>query len=342
MISYLSTILESLFLSIWFREWFLIFPEENTTPINNNTKKEPHQLYLQIFWKLFYHQASVILPEYRHRFPNLCILFKTQTSIGAIIPVELNGLSEHKCEEKLITYFRRYSNAFSINPHMKIYFQLDTPLDDQHLIEHFGNQYPRIKMLFPEEPIPSDSGKEPETKTLVITQETLSFLVSFLYFNFVYRFMFRRLTRYRLLIDKEVAINFDQRMESQYSNWTEKNRWEELKSVLIRVDPQDLAPVPQYMKMNNCNFSREMWIIDNAINNQWDILFWKKNYRQTRHLSCLLSANIILRYIFIYDKGLIQGSKGEKESYFTGNQIHKFFVTLAFNWRSFWFSLTQL
>lgn len=342
---------KSVFLSLWFQEWFLInnlynyyFPENNPKP---NAKKEPRQLYLQMYWKLFRLRASLILPEYRRKLPNTCLLFKVNDTIGAIIPIELEGLSESKIEEKLITYFRRYNNAFSINPHMKIYLQLDTPIQDQILIEHFQAEYPNIKILNPQEQIPYSRALHYDeikikTKTLVINQETLSFLVSFLYMGLVYRFLKYRLSKYRLLIDKEVAENFDQRMASEFTNQQEKNRWEQLKPILERVEPKDLVAVPKYMEENNCNFSRELWLIDNVMHHHWNVLFWKNGYRQTRHLSCLLSANIILNYIFITDKGLIQGSKGEKESYLAGNVFHKLWITLAFNWHSFWFALRKL
>lgn len=341
--------IKSVFLSLWFQEWFLInnlynyyFPENNPKA---NTKKEPRQLYLQMYWKLFRLRASLILPEYRRRFPNMCLIFTTNYTIGAIIPIELEKLSENKIEEKLITYFRRYNNAFSINPHMKVYFQLDTPVQDQILIEHFQTEYPNIKILNPQEQIPyieSSHCDKIKTKTLIINQETLSFLVSFLYMGLIYRFLTYRLSKYRLLIDKEVAENFDHRMASEFANQQEKNRWEQLKSILERVEPKDLVTVPKYMEENNCAFSPELWLINNVIHHHWNVLFWKNGYQQTRYLSCLLSANIILNYIFITDKGLIQGSKGEKESYLIGNVFHKLWMILAFNWRSFWFALRKL
>jgi len=328
---------KSIFLCIWFREWFLI---KNLYEYlrNYNNRNTQCILNTQIYWKLWCSGGSIFIPDFINKFSFLCVPFSLRNQIGIIIPTELKNLEDDKLEDKLLTYIQRYGNKFSTNPHIQIYFQTDKEILDEQLIQHLKNEYPSINILSYNQPI-IISNQINKSNFLIINQETLSFIVSFLYYDIIYRLVKYNLSNYTLLIDDEIVNSFNQRMENKFANPQEKERWQQWKNIFTIIKKNDYLDIPKYVELDGINRScpRELWIINPTIHYRWNFLIWKSGNKQAKYLSWLFDSNIIIDYIFISDKGLIKWSKGEKEIYLSSNIFRKFWIKLSFNIKALYF-----
>jgi hypothetical protein len=160
-----------------------------------------------------------------------------------------------------------------------------------------------------------------------------------LYYDIVYRLIKNHLSKYTLLIDDEIVNTFNQRMESEFTEQREKNRWLEWKNIITIIKQSDYLDIPKYVEFNgkNRSCSKDLWIVNPTIHYGWNFLVWKSGHKQAKYLSWLLDSNIIINYIFINNKGLIKWSKGEKESYLSNNIFHKYWIKISFNIKALYF-----